>query len=134
MKTGEQDDQRKKFSLNDRVKSFGNAFSGLAVLLKFEHNARIHLLILVMVIVAGILLRISAIDWIAIVFASGLVFISECFNTAVEHLSDVVSPGRNESIKKVKDVAAAGVLIAAVVSVIIGIIVFLPEICKLLVP
>jgi diacylglycerol kinase len=132
VKAGKQNDQIKKFNINDRLKSFRNAYSGLVALLEFEHNARIHLFILVIVVVAGFVLRISAIEWIAIVFASGLVFVSECFNTAIEYLSDVVSPEQNEKIKRVKDLAAAGVLISAIVSVIIGIIVFLPEICKLI--
>jgi diacylglycerol kinase len=133
MKTGEEDDRIKKFKILDRSKSFENAFSGLAALLKFEHNARIHIFILILVIVAGIILKISVIDWIAIVFASGLVFVSECFNTAVENLSDVVSSDFNEKIKLAKDVAAAGVFISAIVSVIIGIIVFAPEVYKLIV-
>ena len=118
----------KPFTLNDRLKSFSFAFSGIKVLLKHEHNARIHQVILILVIIAGVLLKISASGWIAILLAAGLVFASECFNTAIENLSDVVSPEKNEKIKIAKDVAAAGVLISALTSVIIGIIVFLPAI------
>lgn len=99
--------------------------------MRFEHNARVHLFIIIIVIIAGLFLRLSAINWIAIVYASGLVLISECFNTAVEYLSDVVTQEQNEKIKKAKDVAAAGVLISAIISVIIGIFVFLPAIYKL---
>jgi diacylglycerol kinase len=121
-----------KFSIIDRLKSFKNAFAGLRSLIKYEHNARVHLLILFLVIVAGIALKISLIDWIVVVFASGLVFVSECFNTAIEYLSDIVSHEYNERIKTVKDFAAAGVLISAVISIIIGIIVFLPKIWMLL--
>jgi len=124
-------DPKKKFNLADRLKSFKNAFSGLGYLLRFEHNARVHLFIIIIVIIAGLFLRLSAINWIAIVYASGLVLISECFNTAVEYLSDVVTQEQNEKIKKAKDVAAAGVLISAIISVIIGIFVFLPAIYKL---
>jgi diacylglycerol kinase len=125
-------DPDKKFNLTDRLKSFKYAFSGLTNLLRFEHNARIHLFILFIVITMGIFLKISANDWIAIVFASGLVFVSECFNTAVEYLSDMITPEQNEKIKMAKDIAAAGVLISAIISVIIGIFVFLPEINKLI--
>lgn len=133
MKTGEQDDSIKKININDRLKSFRNAFSGIASLLKYEHNARIHLFILIIVIVAGLIFRVTPSDWMAIIFASGLVFISECFNTAIEYLSDVTSPEYNEKIKSAKDVAAAGVLISAIISVIIGIFVFLPQICRIIV-
>jgi diacylglycerol kinase (ATP) len=132
MKTGKQGDQKKKFKINDRLKSFKNAFSGFGRLFRDEHNARIHLFILVMVLLAGIFLRISSSDWIAIAFASGLVFVSECFNTAIEYLSDVVSPEYNKKIKRAKDLAASGVLISAIISVIIGIIVFFPEIYRLI--
>lgn len=121
-----------KFSLRARIRSFKGAFSGFSALLKFEHNARIHLLILLIVIAAGIILWITWIEWIAILFASGLVFVAECFNTAIEYLSDVVSPEYNMNIKTAKDVAAAGVLISALISVIIGLIVFLPKIYMLL--
>ena len=82
--------------------------------------------------VAGILFKISAADWLAIVLVSGLVFASECFNTAIECLSDMITGELNENIRRAKDVAAAGVLIAAAVSVITGIIIFIPEIIKLL--
>ena len=130
MNSSGNDDSKMNFNLAARLKSFKHAFSGLVTLLKFEHNARIHLVILVIVILTGIFLKISGNDWVAIIFASGLVFISECFNTAVEYISDVVTNEHNENIKMAKDVAAAGVFISAIISVIIGLIVFIPAICK----
>jgi diacylglycerol kinase len=133
MKTEEKNNQSTKFSLSARFQSFRHAFSGLSVLLKYEHNSRIHLFILILVLIAGLILRISLSDWMTIIFASGLVFISECFNTAVEYLSDDISPGYDEKIGKAKDVAAAGVLISAIVSVLVGTIVFVPAIHKLFV-
>jgi len=122
----------KKFQFKDRLKSFRNAFTGLFFLFRSEHNARIHLAVLIVVILAGIFLRINTRDWISIAFAAGLVLSGECFNTAVEYLSDIISPGYNEKIRRAKDVAAAGVLISAVMSILIGIAVFLPKILKLL--
>jgi diacylglycerol kinase len=133
MKAGEHNNQINKFNIGVRLKSFKNAFSGLSCLVKYEHNARIHIFILIIALLAGIFLRISFSDWIAIILATGLVFTSECFNTAVEYLSDAVSEDYNEKIKKAKDVASAGVMISAIISVIIGLIVFLPEIYRLLV-
>ncbi len=124
--------QKKDFRLTSRLKSFSPAFHGISTLLRYEHNARIHLVILIIIIAAGILLRISATDWLAILFVSGLVFASECFNTAVEYLSDLITDEQNENIRMAKDVAAAGVLIATAVSVITGFIIFIPEILKLL--
>jgi diacylglycerol kinase len=86
---------------------------------------------LIIVIITGILLKIPASGWLGIVFSAGLVFTCECFNTSIENLSDVISPEKNEKVKIAKDVAAAGVLISAIISVTIGIIVFLPAILEL---
>jgi diacylglycerol kinase len=121
-----------KFSLAERIRSFRYAFRGIASLLRDEHNARIHLAILLAVIAAGILLKISLSDWIAILIVSGLVFISECFNTAIENLADLIADQPNEYIRKAKDVAAAGVLLSAVISVAVGLIVFIPAVLKLI--
>jgi diacylglycerol kinase (ATP) len=128
----EKEFQKRGFSLTSRLKSFKPALHGIGILLKYEHNSRIHLFILVMVIVAGILFKISAADWLAIILVSGFVFASECFNTAIECLSDMITGELNENIRRAKDVASAGVLIAAAVSVITGFIIFIPEIIKLL--
>jgi diacylglycerol kinase (ATP) len=119
------------FKPGERIRSFRYAFRGIGSLLKFEHNARIHLVILLIVIPAGILLRISVTDWMAILFVSGLVFISECFNTAIENLSDLISDKPNEYIRRAKDVAAAGVLLSALMSVITGFLIFIPAVIKL---
>ncbi len=121
----------KQSSIKDLPGSFRNAFCGIKVLIKSEYNARIHLIILILVVIAGIVLKISPAHWIAVVLVSGLVIVSECFNTAVEYLSDAVAPEVNPMICKAKDVAAAGVLVSALVAVIIGLIIFIPAILRL---
>jgi len=126
------DFKKKNFRVAERLKSFRAAFHGIDTLLRYEHNARIHLFILAIVIIAGILFRISGSDWMAILFVTGLVFAGECFNSAVEYLADLITDKQNENIKRAKDIAAAGVLISAIISVITGLIIFIPEIIKLL--
>jgi diacylglycerol kinase len=130
MRRKDKDGLKMGFNLTGRLRSFKDAIHGVGTLLRYEHNARIHLFFLILVIIAGIFLRISGSDWMAILFVSALVFISECFNTAVEYLSDFLTDDYNVNIKRAKDVAAAGVLISAVISVITGLIVFLPEIFR----
>lgn len=122
---------KRRFSINERIRSFRYAFSGLFRLFRDEHNALIHLVILIIVIISGVYFRISKGDWIAIIIVAGMVFTSECFNTAIEYLSDFVSPERNDKIKNAKDLAAAGVLISATCSVVVGLLIFLPELIKL---
>ena len=123
--------KQEKFSIRKRLKSFTYAFAGLKVLFREEHNSRIHLFATVCVIVAGVLLKISLLEWVAVAFAVGLVFSGEIFNSAVEDLSDVVCPERDERIKKVKDLAAAAVLVNAITAAVIGLLVFLPKIIPL---
>lgn len=119
------------FSISKQLKSFTYAFNGLKILVREEHNAWIHIAITVCVVIAGFLLHISLIEWIAVILCVGLVFSLESINSAIENLADFVSPQKNEIIKKAKDLSAAAVLIAAFCSVIVGMIVFLPKIIAL---
>lgn len=114
------------FSIRDRYKSFGYALAGISVLISSQHNAWIHAFISLMVIVAGFLFRVTAIEWIMLIFAIVMVLIAEALNTAIELLCDFVSPDRQELIRKTKDVAAGAVLLAATGAAIIGLIIFQP--------
>ncbi len=120
------------FSLRSRFKSFGYALSGLGLLLKAEHNAWIHLAATIAVIVVSFALGISVSDWRWIVLAIGLVWSGEAFNTAIEGLCDIVSPGFDERIRVVKDVAAGGVLVFAAAAALIGILTLGPYFLVLL--
>ena len=80
---------------------------------------------------AGVLLKLSILEWVAVAFAVGLVFSGEIFNSAIEDLADVVCPERDERIKKVKDLAAAAVLVNAITAAVIGLLVFVPKIIHL---
>ncbi|MBK9389701.1 MAG: diacylglycerol kinase family protein [Bacteroidetes bacterium] len=123
-------DRNRKFSLADRLRSFWYAFNGIKRLIADEHNFRIHLLALLLIITAGILVGITTSDWLAIIFVSALVLISESFNSSIERLSDAVNPGIDDRIRKAKDIAAAAVLISAVAAIITGLLVFAPYLLK----
>ena len=119
---------KENFSFLKRLRSFGFAFNGLKILFSEEHNARIHLIAAVIVIIAGFCFHISALEWMAVVLAIGLVITMEIINSAIENMADFVSPERHEMIKKIKDLSAAGVLVSAVTALIIGLIIFVPKI------
>lgn len=123
--------QHSGFSLSKRLKSFIYAFNGLRILIKEEHNARIHLFATIVVIAAGFFFEISLLEWIAVSFAIGFVIVLEIANAAIENIADFISPAHNERIKKIKDLAAAAVLVAAITSVVVGVIVFLPKLVNL---
>lgn len=115
------------FSLKARLQSFVHAFAGIFQLIREEHNARIHLASTVVVVIAGLALHIGRVDWLAVVIAVGLVWSAEAFNSAIEKLTDQVSPEWNARAKFIKDVAAAAVLIAAMMAIVIACLVFIPR-------
>ncbi|WP_020603721.1 diacylglycerol kinase family protein [Spirosoma spitsbergense] len=104
-------------------RSFRFAGQGILDLFRFENNARVHLLIAVLVLVAGFYLQISRLEWAIILTQVGLVWAAEAFNTALEKLCDFVSPGIHPQIKAIKDMASGAVLILAIVAVMVGLII-----------
>ena len=120
-----------KFSLKKRSKSALYALNGLRVLFLEEHNSRIHIAIVIVVVTAGFLLKISNTEWLVICIVIALVFSLEIINSAIENICDYISPQWNEVIKKVKDLAAAAVFVSSVISVICGAIIFLPKLYNL---
>ena len=111
-----------------RLKSFQYALTGIAYLLKTQYNFWIHIGLTALTIVFGVILKINFSEWCLIIFAIGFVLSAEAFNTALEVLTDLVSPQYNEKAKIVKDVSAAGVLLSTLTSLAIGFIVFLPKV------
>ncbi len=122
----------RKFSLSKRLRSFSYAFTGLKVLFIEDHNARIHVLAAVCAIAGGILLKITLLEWVIITFAIGLVLIVETINSSLENIADFLTTENNDKIKKIKDLAAASVLISSIVALVIGMLIFLPKIITLL--
>lgn len=117
-----------RFSIKKRVKSFTYAGRGLKSFIGKEHNAWIHSIITILVIILGFTLHISISEWIAITICVGVVLSAEAFNTAIERLVNLVSPEHNEIAGDVKDIAAGAVLITAIAAAIVGFIIFLPKI------
>jgi len=118
----------KPFSIQARLNSFVYAFAGIKDFLRYEPQALIHLIAALTVIGAGFWFNISNMEWIAVVFAIGIVVVSEMLNTAIEKLTDMVSPEIHPNAKVVKDLAAGAVLMASLVAAVVGLIVFLPKV------
>jgi diacylglycerol kinase (ATP) len=116
-----------KFSIIDRIKSFNYAFSGLKLFFVNDHNGRVHLFAAIIAIGLSLYLKISSLEWIAILSVISAVFVTEILNSAIEKLADVVSPDFHPKIKVVKDLAAAAVLVAAFLAVAVGLLVFIPK-------
>ena len=123
---------KNNFTIKARLSSFANAWRGVTVFIRQEHNAWIHCAVTIMVIIAGLLFHISISEWIAVFFAIGLVLAAEAINSAIERLSDVVQPEKDDRIRDVKDISAGAVLICAIAAAVIGIIIFLPKLLAIL--
>ncbi len=122
--------ERGAFTVGGRLRSIRYALAGIAVMLRTQHNAWLHLAATIGVCAAGVLLRITAADWRWVVVAVVLVWVSEGVNTAFEHLCDVVSPEFHASVKTSKDIAAGAVLVTAIGAAVLGVMIFLPYLTR----
>ena len=110
------------------TKSFGFALNGILYAFKTQPNFKVHSALIVMVTFAGWYFQLNGSEWLWILAAIAMVIISELVNTAIEVLVDLVSPAYNQKAGIVKDTAAAAVLVAAIIAIAIGLIIFLPKI------
>ena len=114
------------------IKSFSHALRGIAFLFNSQVNARIELALTGIVIIVGILFKISSPEWLAILLCIAMVLSLEGINTAIEIFADKLHPDFDKEIGKLKDVAAGAVLIASIVAAIIGFIIFVPRLLGLI--
>ncbi|MCI8641374.1 MAG: diacylglycerol kinase family protein [Clostridia bacterium] len=113
--------------MNEFIKSFKYAIEGIIVAIKEERNLKIHICIMILVIICGFIFKISTMEWIICIILFGLVISLELVNTAIENAVDLVTLEKNPKAKIAKDVAAGAVLISAIVSAIIGFMIFIPK-------
>ncbi len=121
-------DADKKFSVKRRIGSFSHAGRGVCIHFKETHNSWIEGLIFLCVVYLGWYSNITETEWLFIILASSMVFVSEAFNTAIEMHMDLTSPEFNPCAKDTKDIAAGAVLISAIAALIVGLIIFVPKI------
>lgn len=114
------------FEFTGRVRSFKYAFRGIILTLKSQHNAWIHAVATMVVLIAGLALGITKAEWCIIILTCAAVWTAEALNTALELLADATTREFSPGIGRAKDVAAGAVLITAVASVAVGVLVFGP--------
>jgi diacylglycerol kinase len=122
----------KKFSLKSRLESFRFALNGLLLLLKNEHNSRIHILAAIIAIIMGIIMKLDHYEWSLLIIVIGAVFLTELLNSSIESLADLIDPEFNELIMRAKDYSAAAVLISAIVAIVVGGLIFIPKFLDLI--
>lgn len=120
-----------RFSVNARIQSVRYAINGLMILWQEQHNCRVHFIATVLVLLCGLMLSISATEWILLLLLIAMVWVAEALNSSVEYLCDRVTTEQDPLIAKAKDVAAAGVLIAAILAAVGGLILFIPALMRI---
>jgi diacylglycerol kinase len=108
------------------LKSFQCAIQGVAYVFRTQRNAKFHAAALVVVLATAAWLQLPSLQWAVLILTAGLVFVAEVANTVIETLVDLVSPDYHELAGRAKDVAAGGVLSAAVLAAVVGLILMGP--------
>jgi diacylglycerol kinase (ATP) len=101
-------------------------------MLRTQHNAWLHTIATVGVVALGFAVRLSRVEWMAVVFAMISVWVAEAFNTACELIVDLACPDIHPIAGSAKDMAAGAVLLAAIGAVVIGVLVFAPHLARAL--
>jgi diacylglycerol kinase len=109
------------------LRGFSFAGQGVWHVVRTQRNMRVHLLAASAAVAAGLVLRISAVDWACVLAVIGLVLTAEVLNTVVEALVDLCTGEFHPLAKIAKDAAAGAVLIASAAAAGVGIAVFLPR-------
>jgi diacylglycerol kinase len=102
------------------LRSVPFAWNGVKLLFSSENNAKIHLLAMLVVVIAGFILSFTEAEWLAVILCIGGVMALEAVNTAIEAVVDLASPEVHPLAKKAKDVAAGAVLIFAACAVVVA--------------
>jgi diacylglycerol kinase len=115
-------------------RSIYTAFTGVVFVMRVERNARVHLIIALLVFIASVALGISDAELAAVFFAVVLVFTAEIVNTALEKTLDLIEPKFNEQVRVIKDIAAGAVLVSALGAAAIGVAIFGPYLIRFIWP
>lgn len=107
------------------IRSFRCAFSGILYALRTQRNLRIHALATIVVISAGWVANLATWEWCAVLGCISLVWTAELINSAIELLCDRITREQDETIRRIKDISAGAVLVAAIISILVALLVFL---------
>jgi diacylglycerol kinase len=114
--------------LTKRLQSFRHAFNGIRSFLRSEPNGRIHFVATIVVIIAGVWFHCSLAEWAILIIVMAMVWLTEMLNTSIEKIMDHITPEQHPGVKRIKDIAAGAVLIAALAAAIVGALIFIPKI------
>ena len=116
----------RNFFIN-RIKSVKYAAKGFWILITSENSIIAQIIIAILITILGFIMHLSATEWMFQTFSIGLVLVAESLNTAIEKMADFIHPNYHKQIGRIKDISAGAAFFAAIFSVIIGLIIYLPK-------
>ena len=126
------DERKRQKGIKKFFHSFTYPIKGLKYAYRNEQNIAVDVGIALLVIVFSFIFRVSLIEAAILALTIGLVIACELINTAIEATVDLVTEDYHPLAKVAKDTSAAAVFVFAIVSVIVGLIIFLPKVIDLL--
>jgi diacylglycerol kinase (ATP) len=117
--------------MHNLLRSFRDAFAGLAFCFATQRNMGIHAAVGALVMVFAFLLRVTALEAVLLLSVICAVLVAETFNTAVEKAVDLATRDRSSLAHIAKDVAAGAVLLTALLAVLVGLIILGPRVWQL---
>ncbi|WP_226036936.1 diacylglycerol kinase family protein [Aquibacillus saliphilus] len=107
------------------------ALNGISEVVRTEINFKVHLVLTIIVVIFGFIFQLSSIEWVLILLTIGFVLTFEMINTAIERVLNYLAPEIHPLVGIIKDISAGAVFVAALVSVVNGLIIFLPKVIDL---
>jgi diacylglycerol kinase len=108
------------------IRSFYYAFRGLFKTFREEQNLKAQTVFGIIVIIVAPILKVSPLEWCALVIVIGMVIITEIINSAIERVTDVLKPRLSDYVKEIKDIMAAAVMLSSITAIVVGLIIFWP--------
>ena len=113
------------------VTSLRHALRGLGLAFRTERSFRFQTILGCVSVLLAWALRISAIEWLCLAFVVGLVLVLELLNSSFERMVDLAKPRLDDAVRDLKDILAGAVLVAAMIAVLVGMVIFLPKLVAL---
>ena len=126
------DERKKEKGIKKFINSFTYPIKGLKYAYRNEQNLAVDVSIAIIVLVLGFVFKINPMEWALLSLTIGLVISCELINTAIEAIVDLVTEDYHPLAKVAKDTSAAAVFVFAIVSIIVGIIIFLPKLIAII--
>src|SRR3989344_3837401 len=117
--------------LSKKFHNLRYALKGIEIAWREEFSFKVQTVFAVSAPVLGWYLGISTTEFLFVIFMVGFVLTAEIFNTALEELCDKFQPEHDPHIGKIKDLAAAAVLVSSITALIVGFIIYMPYVLKL---